>query len=375
MNRGLRRLILAEKFSAARRLAQILSEGMAEKVRADASSYFTFSSAGDEVIVFPLRGHIVEIDYPESVRDWVGTDLDALVDMEPVRVDAPPALHDALRGLADSIDEVVLGTDYDGEGELIGVEALEPLRATHPTPPARRARFGAMTPSEVRRAFENLVEPDWALAEAAAARQRIALAWGAVLTRFLTVECGSERQVLSAGRVQTPTLRLAADRERDREDFVPRPFWNVVLLAGEPAFEASAVGGPFWDEGGARSLVALARLGDTATVERIERRDHREPPPSPFNTTSFLAQASRMGHSPSRAMAAAQELYVRGEISYPRTDNTVYPPSLPVREILDRLRKSPYHAYAARLLERPEPEPSRGRILTTGHPPIHPTRP
>src|SRR5207249_9988273 len=115
------------------------------------------------------------------------------------------------------------------------------------------------------------------------------------------VECGSDRQVLSAGRVQTPTLRLAADRERDRQDFVPRPFWNVVLVAGEPAFEASAVGGPFWDEGGARSLVALAGLGDTATVERIERRDHREPPPAPFNTTSFLAQASRMGHSPSRS--------------------------------------------------------------------------
>src|SRR3989442_1354514 len=231
---------------------------MAEKVRADVSSYFTFSSGGDDVIVFPLRGHIVEIDYPESARDWVETDLDVLVDIEPVRQESPPALHDALRGLADSIDEVVLATDFDREGELIGVEALETLRHQHPELPARRARFSAMTTSEVRRAFENLVEPDWALAEAAAARQRIDLAWGAVLTRFLTVECGSDRQVLSAGRVQTPTLRLAADRERDREDFVPRPFWNVVLVAGEPAFEASAVGGPFWGEGRPRSLVALA---------------------------------------------------------------------------------------------------------------------
>src|SRR2546427_5609212 len=117
-----------------------------------------------------------------------------------------------------------------------------------------------MTTSEVRRAFENLVEPDWALAEAAAARQRIDLAWGAVLTRFLTVECGSDRQVLSAGRVQTPTLRLAADRERDREDFVPRPFLNVVLLAGEPAFEASAGGRRLWGEGGPPALVAPAGL-------------------------------------------------------------------------------------------------------------------
>src|SRR3989441_3712406 len=229
MGRGLRRLILAEKFSAARRLAQILSEGMAEKVRADVSSYFTFSSGGDDVIVFPLRGHIVEIDYPESAQDWVGTDLDTLVDLEPIRQESPPALHDALRGLADSVDEVVLATDYDREGELIGVEALETLRRQHPDLPARRARFSAMTTSEVRRAFENLVEPDWALADAAAARQRIDLAWGAVLTRFLTVECGSARPVPSAGRGQTPPLRLAADRERDRPGFAPRPLWKARL--------------------------------------------------------------------------------------------------------------------------------------------------
>src|SRR2546425_2312922 len=198
MGRGLRRLILAEKFSAARRLAQILSEGMAEKVRADVSSYFTFSSGGDDVIVFPLRGHIVEIDYPESARDWAGTDLDALVDLEPIRQESPPALHDALRGLADSVDEVVLATDYDREGELIGVEALETLRHRHPDLPARRARFSAMTTSAGRRAFENLVEPDWALAEAAAARPRVDPARGAGPPRFPTGECGPDPQERSA---------------------------------------------------------------------------------------------------------------------------------------------------------------------------------
>src|SRR3989454_621205 len=147
MGRGLRRLILAEKFSAARRLAQILSEGMAEKVRADVSSYFTFSSGGDDVIVFPLRGHIVEIDYPESARDWVETDLDALVDLEPVRQESPPALHDALRGLADSIDEVVLATDFDREGELIGVERLE----TGTAKTSSRGLFGTSCSSQASR--------------------------------------------------------------------------------------------------------------------------------------------------------------------------------------------------------------------------------
>lgn len=372
---GLRRLILAEKFSAARRLAQILSEGMAEKVRADGFGYFMFSSGGDDVIVFPLRGHVVEIDYPDADRDWRRADLEALIDEEPIRRETPPALHDALRRFVDSIDGVVLATDYDREGELIGIEALDTLRSRRPDLPALRARFSAMTPGEVHRAFESLVEPDWALAQAAAARQRIDLAWGAVLTRFLTLECGSGRQVLSAGRVQTPALRLVADREREREDFAPRRFWNVRLVAGDPPVEAIAVPGPFWDEGGAQAIVALASLGGSAIVERIDVRKHREPSPAPFNTTTFLAQASMEGLTASRAMVAAQALYVRGEISYPRTDNTVYPASLNVREILERLRDSPYGDFANRLLERPSLEASRGPVRTTDHPPIHPTAP
>src|SRR5256714_10174808 len=369
-----RRLVLAEKFSAARRLAQILSEGKTETVRAEGFSYFQFSRADDHVTIFPLRGHVVEIDYPTEVHDWKDTDLDLLIDTEPIRRESPPVLHDTLRRLAEGTDEVVLATDYDREGELIGVEALETLRGERPDLPARRARFSAMSPPEVRRAFETLTEPDWALAQAAAARQRIDLAWGAVLTRFLTLECASDRQILSAGRVQTPTLGLVAEREREREDFVPRSFWNVRLVCGTPPFEATAVGGPFWDSGAAQAVVALSGLGgETATVERITRSEHREPPPAPFNTNSLLAKASREGISASRGMLAAQDLYVHGEISYPRTDNTVYPPSLPVREILVRLRESAYGPYAERLLAKPSLEPSRGPIQTTDHPPVHPT--
>src|SRR6266516_5697678 len=328
MRPRVRRLVLAEKFSGARRLAQMLSEGKTETVRAEGFSYFQFSRARDHVIIFPLRGHVVEIDYPAEAHDWKDTALDVLIDMEPIRRESPPALHDTLRRLAEDTDEVVLATDYDREGELIGVEALETLRGQRPDLPARRARFSAMSPSEVRRAFETLTEPDWALAQAAAARQRIDLAWGAVLTRFLTLECASDRQILSAGRVQTPTLRLVADRERDRESFVPRPFWNVTLVAGEPPFDAEAIGGPFWDLGGAQAVIALAGLEESAIVADVQRSERREPPPPPFNTTGLLAQASRQGLSSPRAMAAAQDLYVRGEISYPRTDNTVYPTAL-----------------------------------------------
>src|SRR2546428_10547002 len=179
MSPEVRRLVHAEKYSTAHRLAQILSEGKTETVRAEGFSYFQFSRAGDNVIIFPLRGHVVEIDYPAEVRDWNDTDLDLLIDTEPIRQESPPALHDTLRRLSDETDEVVLATDYDREGELIGVEALETLRSRRPDLPARRARVSAMSPSEGRRGFQTPTETGLAPAPAARPRPPIELGSGA----------------------------------------------------------------------------------------------------------------------------------------------------------------------------------------------------
>lgn len=369
----MRRLLLAEKFSAALRLARILSEGKAKKVRVDGASYFMFSSDGAETVVFPLRGHVVEMDYPAEARDWEHVDLEALIGTEPVRHESHPAVHAALRALAPTLDEVVLATDYDREGELIGVEALETLRSVRPGLPAKRARFSAMAPWEIRQAFEQLAEPDWNLARAAEARQKIDLAWGAVLTRFLTLRCDLGGRLLSVGRVQTPTLGLVADREREREDFASRPFWNVVAEIGEPPFRARAAGGPFWDRSGADAAAALAALDLRAIVVGVETRDERDPPPVPANTTGFLVDASRLRLSASKAMALAQRLYERGEISYPRTDNTVYPHGLDLRGLLERLRDSNHRDVVQGLLAQPDLRPSRGPLHTTDHPPVHPT--
>src|SRR5207247_4923930 len=111
--------------------------------------------------------------------------------------------------------------------------------------------------------------------------------------------------VRSAGRVQTPTLRIAADREREREDFVPRTFWNVVLKSGSPALEATAVGGPFWDREGAQAVVALSGLGgESATVARIELSQHREPPRPPSTPPPLTANPPRQESPAPRACPA-----------------------------------------------------------------------
>src|SRR3989337_2916052 len=154
---------------------------MVKRLRADGVSQFTFSRAGDEWRVFPLRGHLVNLDYPGALNDWDRTDLAALVDAEPVAVPTEPSLLEALRHASDSIDEVVVATDYDREGELIGLEAVRVVRAVAAVP-VRRARFASLTRRELVEAFGRLTDLDERLAESAAVRETVDLAWGAVLT-------------------------------------------------------------------------------------------------------------------------------------------------------------------------------------------------
>src|SRR6185437_11213197 len=97
-------------------------------------------------------------------------------------------------------------------------------------------------------------------------------------------------------------------------------------------------------------------------------------PPTPLNTTAFTTDASsRLGITPASAMRIAEDLYMDGFISYPRTDNTVYPPSLPLRELVSSLVRIPEFSAASGLLDG-ELQPTRGKKETTDHPPIYPTQ-
>src|ERR671921_2878754 len=95
--------------------------------------------------------------------------------------------------------------------------------------------------------------------------------------------------------------------------------------------------GRFREEDAART--AYENLTETATITEVKEKSATRPAPIPFNTTGFLSAAANIGISPSRAARLAEELYTDGHISYPRTDNTVYPVSLDLREVLGLLSR------------------------------------
>ena len=372
-------LIISEKEIAARRIASILSRGTDKRTSIARVPVHEFlDDQGREVAVVGLQGHVFNLDYPEHLNNWFKINPRDLIEVPPVKVEEAPHIVAALRQLARESDEVVIATDYDREGELIGVEALAVVLEENPKAKVVRTRFSALTPQEVHAAFASPVEVDHALAAAGETRQVIDLVWGAVLTRFISMassRVGSD--FLSVGRVQSPTLALVVDLEEEIEAFKPVPYWELWADCAKDTseFRAHHKTKRFDRREDADAALERAKGARDGKVAAVKVTTRREKPPAPFNTTSFLAAASSLKMSASRAMDIAEDLYTNGYISYPRTDNTVYGPSLDLRATLERLRETPFRDDIEVLLGQRELRASRGKTSATDHPPIHPTMP
>jgi DNA topoisomerase I len=385
------RLIVTEKNNSAKRIAEILSGGSAKADATYKVPFYTWSDADGEHMAIGLKGHVMNPAFPEDYSNWQETDLHELIDAELVKEPTDKNVLKAVRKVAKDAESIVIATDYDREGELIGLEALEQIADANPAaidgdapdseaplanqPRIERARYSALTKDEIERAFANLDDLSYDLAHAGAARQDIDLIWGATLTRAVSLATrrfGSN--FLSVGRVQSPTLALIVERELERRAHVPKPYWEVYARFEHPdgAFEAHHGTDKFWER--AEAEAALAGTTSPGVVSEVASKRNSRRPPAPYNTTAFTTDASsRLGITPSRAMQIAEDLYMDGFISYPRTDNTVYPSSMPARELVASLVRIGEFEAAAPLLEG-ELRPTRGKKETTDHPPIYPTQ-
>ena len=227
-------------------------------------------------------------------------------------------------------------------------------------------RYSAITKEEIQKAFRNSGKVDFDLASSGEARQIIDLVWGAALTRYISLTSGRlGKEFLSVGRVQSPTLALIVDREREIQAFVPEPYWEIYADL-EKELRVQHASGRIWEKAEVDGI--MARLGPEGIVKSIEKKPRIDKPPAPFDTTSFISAASGIGFSAANAMRIAEWLYINGFISYPRTDNTVYPPSLDLKALTALFTKGAFAAEAKRLLQG-KMVPTRGKRSTTDHPP------
>lgn len=428
-------LIITEKNDAAKQIADILASTTAKADKVYNTPVFRFEWNGDECVTIGLRGHILEPNFVDRItwtksRGWMGESDDVGkikasiprnlpkppfkkkkpfavdgVDLKGWKMEALPYLIyspivklpkekeiiRSLKNLAKKSDVIIIATDFDREGELIGKDAMNQCLEVNSEAQFYRARYSSFTKQEITESFSNLVDVDECLASAGATRQDIDLIWGAVLTRYLTLACfAGYGNVRSSGRVQTPTLALIVAKEREREAFIPQDFWVIKAIVDKSketgptdntledsadVFECAHSTARFFDKEEADKAFNAVKDATTATVSNIERKKRTVSAPVPFNTTSLMAAASAEGITPARCMRLAESLYMKGFISYPRVDNTVYPKTLNLGEIVSALKVNPaYRPYCDKLLSTGKITATRGKKETTDHPPIYPVK-
>jgi DNA topoisomerase-1 len=369
------KLVICEKNISAKRIAYILSDGKLKSTRIGKIPVYEFKKDNDFWKIVGLKGHIINLDFPKDFNKWNQVSPKELINIEPVKKLNEKSIGAAVKTLSDSTPFLIIATDFDREGELIGVEVIDLLKGYNKNiDKIKRAKFSAITVYEIKNAFDKLTNVNYDLASAGETRQIIDLVWGAVLTRFISLTSNRlGKEFLSIGRVQSPTLALLVDREKEIQNFVPKPFWKIIATCKkDKTFDAIHSEGQFWDEQKVITIFDKVKNSKEGKVKKVEKKLQREIPPSPFNTTSFLESVSYLKISAARAMIIAEELYMSGLISYPRTDNTVYPQSLNIKGILEKLKQSDFSKEANEIIKNGRDKPTRGKKQTTDHPPIHP---
>ena len=314
--------IITEKGTTARRIASILSEGKAKHKKIGSIEAFEFNGK----TVMGLSGHVIRLDFPAAYSNWSSINPSELIDAKIVAAALKKTIVNALKKIAKDADFITVATDYDREGELIGVEALYIIKKTNPDVKIDRMRYSAITEKDIKDSFAARSEVDYNLAASAEVRQIIDLVWGASLTRFVSLSANRlGEDFFSVGRVQSPTLALLVEKEKEIANFVPRKYWELhakLKTENGEIFDVAHKTRKFWDKDeaeGAKARIEAAKSGVNRTLKtklRVEK------PPTPFDTTSFISAASAISYTPKRLMAIAEGLYLGGLISYHRTDNT-----------------------------------------------------
>lgn len=265
------------------------------------------------------KGYVVRASIGH-IRDLPKTNKDA-VDIEhgfKPRYEIPALkkkVVSELKTIASKSEEVILATDLDREGEAIAWHLAEALHLKNP----KRITFNEITESAIQEAMKHPREIDMELKEAQEARRVLDRLFGYELSGLIWKKV---RYGLSAGRVQSPALRIIMEREREIRAFKPEQYW---ILGGQ--FKKSSDGftlicdKEIWDKQEALEIESKAKKGSWSVVSVKESKGKRNARP-PFTTSTLQQSAStRLGFSPSRTMGIAQKLYEKGFITYMRTDS------------------------------------------------------
>lgn len=352
-------LIITEKPQAAQKIAQSL--GTPRKYTENKVSYFELKRDGKTITVASAVGHLFNLEYVKGQKGWPIFDIEWRPSYEKKSSAFTKRYYNVLKKLSKGAGEIIVATDYDNEGEVIGWNVLRYIfrRET-----AKRMKYSTLTKDELIESFNNpMSQLDWGQAYAGETRHILDWLYGINLSRALmsAIKTTGSFKLLSIGRVQGPALKIIVDREKEIKNFKPVPFWEAYATVDNYDYKHPK---DIFDKNELEKFKQI-KEGDAQTKETTEKIS----PPTPFDLTSLQREAYRLHRiGPSQTLSIAQKLYLDGLISYPRTSSQKIPDSVQPKKILKALAKQfPQVKYATR------PKPIEGKKSDPAHPSIFPT--
>ncbi|KKS30570.1 MAG: topoisomerase protein [Parcubacteria group bacterium GW2011_GWC2_42_11] len=268
---------------------------------------------GKGYVVKASVGHIR--DLPKSNKNAIDIQAGFVPNYEVVQ--KKQDIIKELSAYAKKSDKVLLATDRDREGEAIAWHLVEALKL--PKEKTKRIAFNEITKEAVQEAIKHPRDIDQNLRKAQEARRVLDRLVGYDLSGLIWKKV---RYGLSAGRVQSPALRILMEREREIRAFIPEAYWVLTanVVSHDYTFSLTCTEEPK-EEAEANRIVAVAKEG-LWSVKEVKESEQKRAPRPPFTTSTLQQTAStRLGFSPSKTMAVAQKLYEAGHITYMRTDS------------------------------------------------------
>ena len=279
-------------------------------------------------------GHLCELKMPEDYtpmwKPWALSLLPMIPPRFGIRLKEDQGVKKqfaTIERLMQQADGIINCGDAGQEGELIQRWVMQKAQAKCPV---KRLWISSMTDEAIREGFANLKDQNEYQSLYLAGLSRAVGDWllGINCTRLYTIKYGQSRQVLSIGRVQTPTLALIVNRQKEIDSFKPEPYWVLATVYRDTTFTATQGRFTSKEEGEA----AFATIeGKSFTVTDVQKKNGKEQPPSLYDLTSLQVDCNKkFGFSAEMTLNIIQQLYEQKFTTYPRVDTTflsddVYP--------------------------------------------------
>ena len=308
-------VIICEKPSSAEKIAKALSPSAKKKMYNKKVKYWELKRDSKDITVVSGVGHLYSL-VPDKQKYKISFDLHWVPAHEASKSSAFTKNYlNAIKKFGKNADSYIHACDYDVEGTLIGYNALKYACGEDSLKKASRMKFSALTKKDILDAYENRIDIDMHQVDNGIARHVLDYYFGMNISIALSDSVKKTKHrflKLSVGRVQTPTLSILVDREKEIREFVPEPYWNLKAILDFEDIEIKHVDGNIFDKARAEEIYNKCKDND-ATVDEITFTKSKTKPPVPFNLSGLQAEAYNVfGFSPKRTQVAAQNLYSAG---------------------------------------------------------------